>query len=295
MSYYKLVKDNFKYFTNILKKNDIEDIKDREEELDFTLEGGKKEGKKMKYNLTDLDWDDLEEDDEDIYTSSVKKDYTNKEFDTVYDKVFSHKFTGDIEDTIKDELDNEAIVDLDIKEEDELESPIPNEIIEENQEESVYLNDDIIDADFDDDEDEDEESESESEDKEIKMKEKYNNYFNDIDDNIIDDINKDINKDILDDINEDINEDINKDINEDNVDDKHVVNRFTDDTELDLDEIDSYITSYFSGLEGGKHISNIKDELNKDYNEYSSSITLTGGNFKPIKTHKSNLYPYNLY
>lgn len=260
MSYYKLVKDNLKYFTNILKKEDTEDREDREEELDFTLEGGKKEGKKMKYNLTDLDWDDLEEDDEDIYTSSVKKDYTNTEFDTVYDKVFSHKFTGDIEDTIKDELDNEAVADLDVKEEDELESSIPNEIIDENQEESVYLNDDIIDADFDENEDEEsEESEEEDEEKEVKIKEKYNSYFDDIND------------------------------------DKDIVNKFTDDSELDLDEIDSYINSYFSGLEGGKHISNIKDELNKDYSEYSESITLTGGNFKPIKTHKSNLYPYNLY
>lgn len=257
MSYYKLVKDNLKYFTNVLKKKDVEDIED---ELDFTLEGGKKEGKKMKYNLTDLDWDDLEEDDEDIYTSSVKKDYTNTEFDTVYDKILSHKFTGNIEDTINDELDNEAVGDLDIKEEDELESSIPNEIIDENQDESMYLNDDVIDADFDDEEDEEsEESEEEDEEKEVKMKEKYNSYFDDVGDN------------------------------------EDVVNKFTDDSELDLDEIDSYINSYFSGLEGGKHISNIKDELNKDYSEYSESITLTGGNFKPIKTHKSNLYPYNLY
>ena len=225
MSYYKLVKDNLKYFTESLSKHK------KEEEISIT--GG---NSKRKYNLVDFDWDDLEEDDEDIYSKTISTSLKKDDYDKDIDKLISHKFTGDITDMIDDELDYE--VEEEVKPENEIEPEIPAEVIDENQEVVQDLNVEIEDADFDSDEETEEESD---------LKNTYKQYFDEIDEKI------------------------------------------------ELDEIDKYINSYFSGLEGGKHISNIKDELNKDYDEYSSSVTLTGGNFKPIKSHKSNLYPYNLY
>ena len=76
MSYYNLTKENFKFFSDNLKMNEVvEEPVDEvveeviEEVIEENLTGGEK---RMKYNVIDFDWDDIVLDDEDdIFLSSV--------------------------------------------------------------------------------------------------------------------------------------------------------------------------------------------------------------------------------
>ena len=124
MSYYNLTKENFKFFSDNLKMNEIvekpveEDVK---EVVDENLTGG---DKKMKYNVIDFDWDDIVlTDEDDIFLSSVSKELqeNNKPKikeppkEEVYDELLNetedenennitHKLTGELH-----EIDDEPI------------------------------------------------------------------------------------------------------------------------------------------------------------------------------------------
>lgn len=232
MSYYNLVKENFKFFSDNLKINSNESIKDR-------LEGGKKE---MKYNVIDFDWDDIVfNDEDDIFLSSTSKELLQEKIkeppkEEVYDEILNdkkikRKFTGDLNQI--DDVENIS--------EDILEETISDQLTSEAQ------ND--IDNEFE---------------------------------NNLDEI-----------INDDPDSEENSDSEEQNI----INNYFTDQKNTDLAEIDDIIQNYFECFEnfqGGQNINKIKDILS-DETDYKHSLTLTGGNFKPIvKKNINKLYPYSL-
>lgn len=266
MSYYNLTKENFKFFSDNLKMNEIveepieepieEDVKEVVDEIvDENLTGG---DKKMKYNVIDFDWDDIVLDDEDdIFLSSVSKELqeNNKPKikeppkEEVYDELLNgnenenetetetnitHKLTGELHEIDDEPLEDEEDGVL----EDTLADALTNEANNEKNEEASehdsdeFITDDEIDTDND---------------------EMIDEYFTPTTQN----------------------EYSNK----------------------DLAEIDDIIQNYFECFEnfqGGQNINKIKDILS-DENEYKNSLSLTGGNFKPIpKRHINKLYPYSL-
>ena len=85
MSYYNLTKENFKFFSDNLKMNEVveEPVEEVVEEvIEENLTGG---DKKMKYNVIDFDWDDIVLDDEDdIFLSSISKELQENNKQNIY-------------------------------------------------------------------------------------------------------------------------------------------------------------------------------------------------------------------
>lgn len=93
----------------------------------------------------------------------------------------------------------------------------------------------------------------------------------------------------------------NSDDNEFDLDDNIIHEYFSEknnkeDSTDDLGQIDDIIQNYFEcfeNIKGGQNINKIKDVLSQDEIEYKKTLTLTGGNFKPIvKSQMNKLYPY---
>lgn len=278
MSYYNLIKENYKFFRKQLEKeSEKESEKQSENQLDIELEtesdtnldinneippnenlnGG---SKSIKYQVIDIDWDDLlNENDEDIFLYSVSKDieFNNKKIkeptkEEVYDELLNNQqieysFTGEM-DEIDDQNIDENIdenIDQDINgintiKETDIENILSNEAEKEFDENIEDYEDGISDSDDAD----------------------------DFDDTII-------------------KEYFNK---------NESVSTLETNDETDLADIDNIINNYFESFEnvqGGRSIDKIKEILADD-TEYKNSLNLTGGNFKPIKKTKINrLYPYN--
>lgn len=243
MSYYNLMKENFKFFSNNLKINE-----DVDEIIEENLTGGKK---KMKYNVTDFDWDDIVlNDEDDIFLSSASKELqeNNKpkikepSKEEVYDELLngndtenniSHKLTGDLHEIDDEESENDE-----------------HNIFEDTLADTLTI-----------------EAENENNDKSE------------------------------DDSNEIISDDIDDSENETMIDEYFTTKTQNEYSNKDLAEIDDIIQNYFECFEnfrGGQNINKIKDILS-DETEYKNSLSLTGGNFKPIpKRHINRLYPYSL-
>ena len=142
MSYYNLIKENYKFFQEQLKNvsNDNLDI-NKEITTSENLNGG---SKPIKYQIIDFEWDDLDNEyDEDMFLYSVSKDieFNNKKIkeptkEEVYDELLDnysikHSFTGEM-----DEIDDQDIDDQDIDETKELkESDIENILSNEAEKE----------------------------------------------------------------------------------------------------------------------------------------------------------------
>lgn len=262
MSYYNLTKENFKFFSDNLKMNEvveepIEEVVNEtvEEIVEENLTGG---DKKMKYNVIDFDWDDIVlTDEDDIFLYSVSKELqeNNKPKikeppkEEVYDELLNetendkenenennitHKLTGELH-----EIDDEQIEDEeDGVFEDTLADALTNEASNEKNEEASehdsdeFITDDEIDTD-----------------------------------------------------------------NDEMIDEYFTPNTQNEYSNKNLAEIDDIIQNYFECFEnfqGGQNINKIKDILS-DENEYKNSLSLTGGNFKPIpKRNINKLYPYSL-
>jgi len=107
MSYYNLIKENYKFFQKQLKKKSDDDLNiNKEISLNENLNGGSKQ---IKYQVVDFDWDDLlDEYDEDVFLYSTSKDieFNDKKIkeptkEEVYDellenKPIEHSFTGEM-------------------------------------------------------------------------------------------------------------------------------------------------------------------------------------------------------
>ena len=254
MSYYNLTKENFKFFSDNLKMNEIvekpveEDVK---EVVDENLTGG---DKKMKYNVIDFDWDDIVlTDEDDIFLSSVSKELQENN---------KPKIKEPPKEEVYDELLNET--------EDETENNITHKLTGELHE----IDDEPI---------EDEEDDV-------------------FEDTLADTLTNEANNEKNEEASEHDSDEIITDDEIDTDDDEMIDEYFTPTTQneysnKDLAEIDDIIQNYFECFEnfqGGQNINKIKDRLS-DENEYKNSLSLTGGNFKPIpKRNINKLYPYSL-
>ena len=292
MSYYELMNDNLKLFMGKLNPTDE------------SLAGGSKKvsskNKKKKYNVIDFDWNDLiDEEKEDVYLklssyelphsdSKETKNSCKKSKPKNKSKKVKHNtgVIGDEEQEANIEFleKKEGISDEETDTSEELKSPIPTDVEKDDEDENDKIDDEIS---VEDDEKEDEDDEINIEDDEIEE--------------LIDSMNTETNTEnkttggTENYYNYDSEDESSSDSSYSEDMDSFSKSYFDDEDKMDLEEIDNYISSYFNGLSGGQHISNIKDELGKDLNAYQNSVSLKGGNFKPIKSHKGSLYPYNLY
>ena len=292
MSYYELMNDNLKLFMG--KLNSTEE----------SLTGGRKnvsvKNKKKKYNVIDFDWNDIiDEEKEDVYLkisayelphsdSNEIKNSCKKTKSKNKSKKIKHN-TGvmeneELEDDKKFLEKEEGIDDPSIDTSEDLKSAIPEDIEKVDEDVDKEIDDEI---DVGDEDIEDLLDAIEVEDKSETNKttggiEKYYEIDSESEDS-------------SDSESGDSNDSESEDSNDSEDIESFSKSYFEDNDKMDLEEIDNYISSYFNGLSGGQHISNIKDELGKDLNAYQNSVSLKGGNFKQIKSHKGNLYPYNLY
>lgn len=119
MSYYNLIKENYKFFQNQLKKNsDIDSDVNNIMPINENLNGG---SKPIKYQVIDFDWDDLiAEDEEDVFLYSTSKDieFSNKKIkeptkEEVYDELLNNdqqiefSFTGEMDDLNDQNIDQD--------------------------------------------------------------------------------------------------------------------------------------------------------------------------------------------
>lgn len=122
MSYYNLIKENYKFFQNQLKKNsDIDSDVNNIMPINENLNGG---SKPVKYQVVDFDWDDLVDDnEEDVFLYSTSKDIEiiNKKIkeptkEEAYDELLNndqqieHLLTGEmgeLDDQNDDQNDNQ--------------------------------------------------------------------------------------------------------------------------------------------------------------------------------------------
>lgn len=160
MSYYNLIKENYKFFQNQLKPESNDDLDiNKEITPNENLKGG---SKPIKYQVIDFDWDDLvNENDEDVFLYSVSKDieFNDKKIkeptkEEVYDELLDnqplkHSFTGEM-----NEIDDQNIEQIDTVNETDIENILLTEAgkdFEENTEENENEISDSDDADdFDD-------------------------------------------------------------------------------------------------------------------------------------------------
>lgn len=267
MTYQELVEKNLNYFMQNLNK-DLEIIEDSQtlnKYFESNQIGGnlknESSSQTKKYNIIDFDYDDLEFETDDVFLNSTSLNLL-KQKNLKQNEVF-HK---EEDKTDKEEPPN-TITDtiLDIQEKDDEEkSKSSSESSEEKEKEKdpeiIVDETSLIDEILNEDKD--------------KRTDFYQNNLKEISNSNSEDINFDIDS-------------INK--SEENSEDK---------SEENFEELNEYIQNYFSNLEGGKNINEIKETLNNDdIEKYNSSVTgLTGGNFQKINNITNyKLYPYNLY
>lgn len=260
MSYYNLAKRNFKFFMENLNSDESdEDSKQTQiNETNSSLTGG---SNGIKYNVIDFDWDDIEEiDTEDIFLSSTSKELIQNN---------KPKIKEPSKDEVYDEILNKETEDMEDNDE-------TNQFEQKYTGEMTILDDDELKLELDD------ENEVESEE-------------NNLNNTIINEI-----KDESEDKNE-LDTEENSDDNEFDLDDNIIHEYFSEknnkeDSTDDLGQIDDIIQNYFEcfeNIKGGQNINKIKDVLSQDEIEYKKTLTLTGGNFKPIvKSQMNKLYPY---
>lgn len=153
MSYYNLIKENYKFFQKQLK-NASNDNLDINEEITTSenLNGG---SKPIKYQVIDFDWDDLDNEyDEDVFLYSVSKDieFNNKKIkeptkEEVYDELLDdhsikHSLTGEM-----DEIDDQDIDQTTELKESDIENILSNEAEKEFDENIDEYEDAISDSD----------------------------------------------------------------------------------------------------------------------------------------------------
>ena len=169
MSYYNLIKENYKFFRKQLEKELEKELETELEtksdtNLDINneippnenLNGG---SKPVKYQIIDIDWDDLlNENDEDIFLYSVSKDieFNNKKIkeptkEEVYDELLDkqqieHSFTGEMDD-INDQNIDENIDEINTIKETDIENILSNEAEKEFDENIEDYEDGISDSD----------------------------------------------------------------------------------------------------------------------------------------------------
>ena len=159
MSYYNLIKENYKFFQTQLKNASNDNLNiNKEITTNENLNGG---SKPIKYQVIDFDWDDLDDEyDEDVFLYSVSKDieFNNKKIkeptkEEVYDELLDnnsikHSFTGEM-----DEIDDQDIEQTKELKESEIENILSNEAEKEIDENIEDYEIDISDSDDADDSD----------------------------------------------------------------------------------------------------------------------------------------------
>lgn len=156
MSYYNLIKENYKFFQKQLKTESDEDLDiNKEITSNENLNGG---SKPIKYQVTDFDWDDLvNESDEDVFLYSTSKDieFNNKKIkeptkEEAYDellenKTIEHSFTGEM-DEINDQNTDQNTDQIDVLETD-IENILSNEAEKDFEENTEEYENEISDSD----------------------------------------------------------------------------------------------------------------------------------------------------
>ena len=157
MSYYNLIKENYKFFQKQLKTETDDDLDiNKEITLNENLNGG---SKPVKYQVIDFDWDDLiNESDEDVFLYSTSKDieFNNKKIkeptkEEVYDellenKLIEHSVTGDM-DEIDDQNTDEDLDQTKELDETDIENMLSNEAEKEFEENTEEYENEISDSD----------------------------------------------------------------------------------------------------------------------------------------------------
>lgn len=269
MTYQELVEKNLNYFIQNLNK-DLgidEDSQTLNKYFESNHTGGdlknESSNQTKKYNIIDFDYDDLEFETEDVFLNSTSLNLLKQENLKQNELIHEEEDKTDKEEDKEDPPNTVTDTILDIQEKDgEEKSKSSSESSEEKEKDPEIIVDEtsLIDEILNEDKD--------------KRTDFYQNNLKVMSNTNSEDINFETDS-------------INK--SEENSEDK---------SEENFEELNEYIQNYFSNLEGGKNINEIKETLNDDdIKKYNSSVTgLTGGNFQKINNNTNyKLYPYNLY